>query len=436
MSYIWKPLLLVTLIFGVSIALLLPQQPQTEEVDALWVAQKESVMKLDLSDNSVLLEILSVDDVKKIALDDSRALVWVFTQNQLLGFNFEGDLLFSVPGMPVVEEDPELKDSKNPAMAVNRETGTLWLGLNEELFQFDSDAELLNLLLLPDKAKALSVDTIAELAWVATKETLSAYDEAGSLDHFLQLEDGADIKDIAVDLLSGEIWVSSKYRLRRIDAQGTVFVDNVVEKIKLIISDPDGGAWLSKEEQIVRIDSSGTTLFEVTPFTGKGGKAKDLILNSLDGDLWVAAKEKVAQLSATGDVLQVLEFLDPGKIGKGGKLGKGNIKGLALFVDVIPPEIAFTAPAEGALINESQPQLELSFSDLGGGIDPNSLDLQVGGAPLNATCTPDLVAKTISCLPTTNFSEGLIDLSATIVDLNGNISAEAQLTFTVDTIPP
>ncbi len=79
MSYIWKPLLLVTLIFGVSIALLLPQQPQTEEVDALWVAQKESVMKLDLSDNSVLLEILSVDDVKKIALDDSRALVWVFT---------------------------------------------------------------------------------------------------------------------------------------------------------------------------------------------------------------------------------------------------------------------------------------------------------------------------------------------------------------------
>ena len=178
MSYIWKPLLLVTLIFGVSIALLLPQQPQTEEVDALWVAQKESVMKLDLSDNSVLLEILSVDDVKKIALDDSRALVWVFTQNQLLGFNFEGDLLFSVPGMPVVEEDSELKDSKNPAMAVNRETETSWLGLNEELFQFDSDAELLNLLLLPDKAKALSVDTIAELAWVATKETLSAYDEA------------------------------------------------------------------------------------------------------------------------------------------------------------------------------------------------------------------------------------------------------------------
>ena len=446
------------LVLGVSTAFLMAQEPETGAetesvfVDALWVAQRDGLVKLSIADGLLSLEILDLKDVRALAIDDRRSLVWVFRKSRLQAFAFDGELRFSVPevhedgdgededgegeeGEDEDDEDEEdgndleLKEGKRADLVVNSNTGTVWLGLEDFVYQFDSSAQLLNILPLPEKMKSLAVDSIAALLWVATRRTLLAYDETGGRVHVIELDKEGGAKDIDVDPASGEIWLGEEDRLRRLDAEGMVLIDVEIKKLNGVVSDQEGGAWLTRDKMIMRIDSSGEPLFEVEPFKRKSEKLLALAVDPLDSSLWVAGKKKVAQVSGQGEILQELEPA-------GSEKKKPDIRDIALYVDVIPPEIALTAPGEGAFVNQSRPQLRLSFTDIGGGVDASTLSLEVNGQELVADCTFELAKGTATCLPITGLPEGVVELSATLRDLNGNLSEAAQVSFTVQFLVP
>ncbi len=102
--------------------------------------------------------------------------------------------------------------------------------------------------------------------------------------------------------------------------------------------------------------------------------------------------------------------------------------------DTIPPVVAFTAPQVGSLLNTTTPVIEVSYSDLGVGIDPGTLHLQANAQDLPGNCT--FADATAMCSPSTELPQGRIILTATIADRAGNISAPAEISFTVDSIPP
>ncbi len=60
---------------------------------------------------------------------------------------------------------------------MNSDTGTVWLGLGHLLYQFDFNANLVQILRLPDKGQALALDELAFFLWVATRSALLRYDE-------------------------------------------------------------------------------------------------------------------------------------------------------------------------------------------------------------------------------------------------------------------
>ncbi|MCZ6877434.1 MAG: hypothetical protein O7G29_04760, partial [Acidobacteria bacterium] len=415
-----------------------------EFVDALWVAKDRGLYKIDVSDASTLLELPDIEDVRALDIDDRRGLVWAFSKGRLRGISFGGEVRFSVPehhrdrkdrGRDNDDDDDDddrddfqLPGDKPFGLRVNANTGTVWLGLERVLYQFDSNANLVQILRLPDKGEALALDELGSYLWVATRRALLCYDATGTLVYFIDLGRKARVRDIEVDPDSGDIWVVERDSLSYLETTGRQLFKTKIKKLTQIVTDYQGGAWLARDKTLLHIDPFGEPFFELRPFGRKGEKLLALAADPLRGSVWVADKKRLAEVSADGEVLRTLEPIGFGK-------KKGNLRAVALYVDVIAPEIAFMAPQEGALMKESAPALMVSFADLGGGVDPATLRFKVNGAEWPVSC-PFADQAAATCFPDVPLPEGLIELSARVGDFNGNPSDPAQVQFVVDTIPP
>ena len=426
-----------------------PQEPAptvSEFVDALWVATDNGLLKIDSSDVSTLLEIPKIGDIKALDIDDRRGLVWVFTKNRLRGISFGGEVRFTAPkdddddddrgrgrrGDDDDDDDDEsdelkLRGDRPFGLQVNSNTGTVWLGLGRLLYQFDSNANLVQILRLPDKGEALALDELTSLLWVATRKTLSSYDETGAQVHFIDLGRKAHVEDIAIDPASGDIWVVQRNSLSRLDASGMVIFETPFKKLTLVVTDYQDGAWLARDKTLLHVDPYGNSDLELKPFGKKGKELLALAADPLYSSVWVASKEQVAQVSVYGEVLQ-------SQIPYDFKKEKEHLRDIALYVDVIAPEIAFTAPPQG-FVNNNRPALMLSFTDIGEGVDTSTLLVQTNSGDPVIKCDV-VLTSTATCAQGTLLPDGLHTRTATIQDLNGNLSAPAEVSFTVDTIPP
>ena len=86
------------------------------------------------------------------------------------------------------------------------------------------------------------------------------------------------------------------------------------------------------------------------------------------------------------------------------------------------------------MLSASQPPLEVSYRDLGQGVNPATVRMQANGAALQVACTPtDVTAR---CTPHVSLADGVVTLTATVQDYAGNTSLPATLRITVDTVPP
>jgi len=203
-----------------------PVSAGPEFVDALWVATNSGLLKMDASDASPLLEIVDIGDVRAVDIDDRRGVVWAFSKDRLRGVTLGGDVRFTVPEhlKDIKDHDREdddddddrdgshfkLRGKKPFGLQVNSNTGTVWLGLESLLHQFDFEANWVRTLRLPGKGQALALDELTSLLWVATREALLCYDEAGALIHFIELGRKVRVEDIDIDPDSGDIWMVEK----------------------------------------------------------------------------------------------------------------------------------------------------------------------------------------------------------------------------------
>lgn len=264
---------------------------------------------------------------------------------------------------------------------------------------------------------------------MATKKSVTAYDDRGRAVLGLNLGKTPEVKDISVDAGSGDLWVALKKTLRRYHASGVMLFELGIDKLERLASDGQGDVWAATNKDLLRLDEAGRVLFKLQPFGGKETIVA-LVADPADLSVWVANQKALSHLSAEGRLLHRLDFHDS----KDELRFEGNIRDLALYADLIPPVIAFMAPENGSLLNTNSPNLAVNYTDIGIGVDTASLHLQADGRDLAVECT---VGDTLAtCTPATPFSEGRITLTATIADLAGNASEPAQVRFTVDTIAP
>jgi RHS repeat-associated protein len=390
------------------------QSPTPHFENALWIAETGGLLKVATADGDLLFEISGLGEVRAVAVDDRRGMVWLYAERTLRAYGFDGEAQLSIP--------VSSPNSAHAALTVNAEDGSVWLGTGKDLWSFSASGQLLHSLRLASNIETLSADGANGRLWVGTANDVVARD-LPSAAPLQALELGAQpaVNDLSVDPATGEVWVALRDGVRRFNLAGQLLSSTPTRDVRRVAA-TEGGAWAATTKDLLKITASGSIALALRPFSGNGA-ISELAADSSDGSIWLANNKDVVQVSGAGQRLRYLEFQPP-----------LHIWDLALYTDLIPPEVEIMSPTAGSYLNTHRPVLELRVSDVGSGFDPATLAVQANGVAIAVTCTfrPDGG----SCALATELSDGPTTLTATIKGYAGNISAPAEVSFTVDTVPP
>jgi RHS repeat-associated protein len=403
----------------VSLALLaagqtLVAQENPAAVNALWVAESSGVIKVATADGSLALEVPGLTNVRAVAVDHHRPTVWLWAGQNLYAYGDDGTQELTVP--------LALPNPANASLAVNEHDGSIWLGVDQNLVSVSASGQLLQSLRLAGNVKSLAVDASGALVWVGTASSAAAYDAiAGTLVASLDLGASPDLRDLDLDP-AGKVWVTLAGGVRRYAADGTLLLAVPLTSPLHVAGDGHGGAWVTTAKNLLQVNPAGQVSVSLSPFGGQG-TIVEVVLDPSNGDAWVANDSAVAQVDAAGQLVRAFQFQPP-----------VHILDLALYADVIPPQLAITAPADGSYLNRKTPTITVTYSDVGTGVDPATLAFTANGSPLQVSCSTTSTGA--SCVVGTPFPEGPEVATATVKDYAGNPSQPAAVAFTIDTIAP
>ncbi|PJA24498.1 MAG: hypothetical protein COX57_08560, partial [Alphaproteobacteria bacterium CG_4_10_14_0_2_um_filter_63_37] len=399
-------------------------------VDALWIAESNGVIKVSTAAGRVILAIPDADKIESIAVDEPRTTLWAVGRGQLTAFGFDGRTLLSLPIPPQSSEHGDKKhdqesssEHNDPAsLAVDESDGSVWVGQGKAVYGVDATGQVISKIQQNRNVTALAVDGERGTVWVADERGVAAYGKDGALRMALPLgrEDEAHPQDIAVDGQTGNLFVALKRSVVAFSPEGRVVASYPSRQPRLIAVDSGGNLWVAGESSLSRFDPSGMPLFELEPF-GHSDHILALVTDPKDLSAWVANARKVAHVDATGRVTATVK-------------SEGRVQDLALYIDTIPPDIAFTQPPANSWQRNNLLSLGVAYSDVGIGVDPDSIEFTVNGLPLPVHC--DMGSMIGQCAPLTPLPEGPVTVAVTVKDKVGNESTPASLDFVVDTIPP
>jgi RHS repeat-associated protein len=406
--------MLMLLVPGIPTAAQAPG-PNPVFAKAVWVAESGGVLKLLAADGSLLLEVSGLKRVQAVAIDAQRATLWVAAGDNLLSYAFDGtpQLAIALPH----------GGGGSALLAVNASDGSLWLARDETLRSFSAAGQALQVVPLRGDVVGLSIDPGAAQLWVATGNSVTAYDAvAGQVVRTLALGHDADVRDVSADAATGSVWVARQDGVLRFAADGTLLLTAAPRLPVRVAAGPNGDVWAATKGSLVHLNGAGQVLGSVAPFTHGGGIA-ELVTDPADASAWAASDHEVAHAGSGGQLLRVVDFEPP-----------AEIQGLALYADLVPPQLRIVLPAAGSYVNTQSPALQVSYGDAGSGVNATSLAFAAAGSAVAASCTYGAAGAT--CTPGTPLPEGTITLTATVQDFAGNAAQPAAVTFTVDTIPP
>jgi len=388
------------------------QDPAT--VNALWVAESSGVLKIATADGSLRLEIPGLANVRAVAVDHHRPTIWLYAGQNLYAYGYDGSQELVVP--------LSLPDPSRASLAVNEHDGSIWLGADQNLVSISSSGQALRSLQLAANVQSLAIDAAGSLLWVGTSSSAAAFDAiSGAQVSSLDLGSRPDLRDLDVDP-TGRVWVALDAGVRRYAEDGTLLLAAALTGSLHVAGDGHGGAWVATSKNLLRLSPGGQVTASVSPF-GDQGKIVEVVLDSSNDGAWVANETSVAQVDAADHLVRAFQFQPP-----------VHIWDLALYADVIPPQLTFTAPADASYLNTKTPTLKVTYSDTGSGVNPATLAFQVNGVPLRVACANS--SGGASCAVSDPLPDGLYSVTGTVQDYAGNTSQPASVTFTIDTIPP
>lgn len=280
-------------------------RPNPAYKDSLWFSKWDRIVKLDSDSGAEVLNIRNDYGTRKIAVDNRRSKLWVFGPAGLRAYDIAGNRLTTI-----ALEDP-------PAwpvhLAVNENTGDVWLGVNKILDLFDTDGNRRISIPVGHPIRALAVETIRDAIWVASAQALVLYDTDGTvMDRIVLGYKQGFIGHLAFDPGTESLWVATSSQLLRFDSFRNPVVERNQLGITAIASDQAGKLWVAQGSKLIKYDRSGLEEFDVKPLDTPllASPILHLSANRADGSAWVGGLLAYAHVSGTGELLRE-SVLDP-----------------------------------------------------------------------------------------------------------------------------
>lgn len=426
--------------------------PNTDYTGALWVAESDGILKLATSNGEILFEIGDADEVQTLAIDETRGVLWSYGRNELRQFAFDGTLTGQYdigcerprwrrePGRGEYRhwdrdrEQHRCREARGETavMVVDPNDGALWLSRGHRLQHYDADAALVAETVAQRPITALSLSPLSSRVWLSDGRALYRVVESGTeLELHQLLQERGGIKAIAYDDYLQELWLASKNALIRIDEDAVEQFRQRYRHIEHLAPDHRGVLWAVSHGSVIKLDGTGLLQLETRPFHDfrHGGGITTLVADKADGSVWLTNRAQIFHLDPEGQVLHEIN----GERTRGRHPGR-QIRDVAIYHDTTAPTVEITLPLEGSYLNTQQPAIEISYSDEGMGVDGETLQLFVNESEVDATC--DTTDEGAQCSLTVPLEDGGTVLAAQVEDYAGNVSEKAEVTFSVDTIPP
>ncbi|MES9895786.1 MAG: Ig-like domain-containing protein, partial [Candidatus Thiodiazotropha endolucinida] len=429
-----------------------------DQLNALWVAESTGVIKVATADGSVLLEIEDDGDPRAISVDQANAKIWVYGNDTLRAYGFDGVLLSQtqVNSVNGSDENASCQEALTSLLnlggvngsgadcfehvrsilgiwpvnlVVGKNDGEIWLSVFKTLYHFDHTGTLQNSITFDRIIRSITHETATKRLWIAVANQVLTTTPDGSTTEVMALGRRQHILDVAYDDNLNEIWVVTGRELQRYTSNGVQTFDQSLRHLRQVTPDGHGGVWLAGRHRLYRMDASGLIHFEMGPFQGLGlRRLIDIVADETDHTVWVANKHAIKHIDRDGQILHT--FVMEGQRG----IRRAKIRDLAIYTDAVAPELSILSPSDASYINSQQPQIALELVDDGSGVDVESLEILAEGETLPVECSGTLPEWV--CTPTVTLEEGPVSLSVTVADNAGNRSEPVEPTFTIDTQLP
>lgn len=444
---LFRTVLVFVLSFSLSVIAEAATLSDSNYVGALWVAESDGILKLATADGEILFEIGDAKDVQALSLDESYGVLWAYGNNLLTSYSFDGTVTgqYDVGCEARWKEQHRVFDDvhqrerdrdqhrckevegKDAHLAVDPSDGSLWLARGRLLAHYDTAGTKLSDITAKKEITALVLSPLtSQLLFAAEKQLYRVIEQGKILDLQELLKERKTIKAIAYDEYLQELWLATEKELLRIDENGIEQFRQRFKHIERMAPDHKGALWATTGHSVVKLDGTGLLLLETNPLHDRhhGGEITALVADKADGSIWFANRKQLFHLDASGQVVHEI----------GERKHHREIRALAIYHDTFAPTLTINLPLDGSYLNTNLPVIEVSYSDNGMGVDGDSLKLFVNGTEAAATC--ETTESTAQCTFTSPLSEGGTVLEAQVEDYAGNTSEKAEITFTVDTVPP
>lgn len=386
----------------------------------VWACADRSVWQIAAWKDAVTGNLDTPEPARIAAVDDYHGSVWLSSPERLYRFDNDGTEALSL----VLSNFPELHDTEGAlsSLAADKRDGSVWLARDQRLAKFSRTGVLLLTQKLDFKVDHLALDVRKGTLWAAGHKRVQALaSDSGEPIRKLSLNNGGAIRDIAFDQHLDSLWLAQERRLSLLSSTGRLLNEFEVPPHHHLSPDGRGRIWLAHDRRIYRYDATGLQDLSLDP---KGLEAKvrgDIVrieADVNDARLWVLSRHGLGVISSATEGNAILtDLAKPGCLGVSG--------------DVHSPTVWFDGMSPGQLVSP-MPDIALGFSDVGVGVDPDTITLTVNGEPVALDCQFDSPTSA-TCTPAAHLTEPTLALQVTLRDRALNLSSASTITVKLDT---
>ena len=397
-----------------------PSIAPAQTAASLWLVENKRVASYNADTGGELSSIATHAQRRALAVDKVRGHIWSLGGGTLLRHDQAGNAELTV-------DLPAGGGNSNVQLAVSEASGDVWAAFGSSAWIVSSGGDVLRTLSLPDAAIGVALATDGTRAWIATSSEILGFDGTGNAGGVVNLPGKQNIADIAIEPVSGHLWIADKKDIVVANAFGDV-VHAWRQSVEFLSSGANGRVWAADKKRLYLFDSEGETLASFS--NQQPGSVVDLEASSSDGSVWLASQQWIYRYSASGATTQ--------QIATNGSGGPGRIWDIALYsqAEAQTPTLVFLAPESGVITSNPRPSLQFGFEASPDSVDASGITISSEGTPLSVNCALNDVDLLIDCDLAEDLHEGQVTLVATLASNAGTVSDPAEVTFLVDTVAP
>ncbi len=385
----------------------------------LWVSDAQGVQRVEpapLPGAARLADSHNTAVPTVLAVDPANNMLWIWGEVGLERQDLAtgGSLLAGAEQL-----QPGGPSGRLAAVATD---GSVWLASGQSLWSLGTGGQLLNLQVQTQAIRDLTLGNGGTWVWFSTGSRVTALDAVtGDTVRALELPAGLDAIALVPARDSEALWIATPEHLVRYDAAGELVARSSIADpagISTLATDGANGAWLALAQQLLHIDEAGRIDRSLEPL-GAETPILALAYDAANRAVLALGHDRLAQVGAEGWILESRELA-------------GTASGLAL----IPGPLDFVAPVLGIgtvtshdSSSDERPVVELTYRDDGSGIRQGTAAFLLDGAPIEAECA--YLQDTATCHLLADLAPGVVEISVTVADQLGNVSAPAVRRFRV-----